>query len=137
MFTSLGDARSRWVECCIPSAAVEHLAIVLGRRGKVHAPHRERGCDMKRGDLVAAVAEVLGLPKTKASLAVATVANTIGNALSRGERVEVSGLGVFVTADRPARKGRNPSTGETIDVPATRVVKFRPARDLKEAVRPA
>ncbi len=91
---------------------------------------------MKRGDLVAAVAETLGLPKTKASLAVATVVNVIGSALSRGERAEVGGLGVFVTAERAARKGRNPATGETIDVPATRVVKFRPARGLKEAVHP-
>ena len=92
---------------------------------------------MTRSDLVDAVAKDVGLPKTKASEAVQVVVGKINDALSSGERVDVRGLGVFVTTERAAHKGRNPSTGETIDVPATRVVKFRPARELKEAVRPA
>lgn len=56
--------------------------------------------------------------------------NVIGNALLAGEAVNLSGICTLTTIERAARKGRNPQTGETIDVPAKRALKCKPSRDL-------
>ena len=88
-----------------------------------------------KADIVDKVHSVLGSTKADAERAVETVIETIVKSLKSGEEVSVAGLGIFATKARPAREGRNPRTGETIRIPATRTPKFRPAKALKDAVK--
>ena len=90
---------------------------------------------MNKADIVAKVQEVLGGTKADADRAVETVIDSISNGLRSGEEVSIAGLGIFVAKARPARTGRNPRTGETIQIAATRTPKFRPAKALKDAVK--
>ncbi len=85
-------------------------------------------------ELINAVARETGMTKANANKAVHAVLHAIQDALSRGERVAIAGFGVFEVAQRAARKGRNPRTGETIEIPPTKAVRFRPGKTLREAV---
>lgn len=78
---------------------------------------------------------VLGTTKADAERAVETMIDCITQGLKSGDEVSVAGLGIFATKARPAREGRNPRTGETIRIAATRTAKFRPAKALKDAVK--
>jgi DNA-binding protein HU-beta len=89
---------------------------------------------MNKTDLVAAVAEDTQLTKDKAAVAVESVIKHIQDALKDGQEVRLPGFGNFKVADRKATKARNPRTGEEVDVPASRVAKFAPAKGLKEAL---
>ncbi|MEK7613309.1 MAG: HU family DNA-binding protein [Patescibacteria group bacterium] len=90
---------------------------------------------MNKADLAQKVQDVLGGTKTQAEEVVETLIDTIVGSLKKGDEVSVAGLGIFSTKMRPARQGRNPRTGETIQVPAMRTPKFRPAKALKDAVK--
>lgn len=88
---------------------------------------------MNKRDLVNAVSEELGSKKT-ATDAVNAVLGAIQHSVARGERVSITGFGVFEKSERPARTARNPATGEQIRVKATSVPRFRPGSDFKAAV---
>ncbi len=88
---------------------------------------------MNKGDLVNAVAEVLSTKK-EAQEAVDCVFDTIKAALKKNENVQVVGFGSFKVSKRDARKGRNPQTGEEIQIAARMVPKFVPGKALKDAV---
>lgn len=90
---------------------------------------------MNKADIAGKVQETLGSTKADAERAVETIIENITMALKKGEEVSIAGLGIFVTKARPAREGRNPRTGETIRIAATRTAKFRPAKALKDAVK--
>ncbi len=90
---------------------------------------------MNKADLATKVQDVLGGTKTQAEEVVETIIDSIVASLKGGKEVSIAGLGIFSTKMRPARQGRNPRTGESIQVPAMRVPKFRPAKALKEAVK--
>ena len=90
---------------------------------------------MNKADLATKVQGVLGGTKVQAEEVVETIIDTIVDALKKGDEVSVAGLGIFSTKMRPARQGRNPRTGESIQVPAMRTPKFRPAKALKDAVK--
>ncbi len=90
---------------------------------------------MNKADIIDKVHGVLGTTKADAERAVETVVDSIVSALKGGEEVSISGLGIFATKARPARQGRNPRTGETIHIAATRTAKFRAAKALKDAVK--
>jgi nucleoid DNA-binding protein len=90
---------------------------------------------MNKADIAQKVHDVIGGTKVQAEGVVETIIDTIVASLKNGEEVSVAGLGIFSTKMRPARTGRNPRTGETIQVPAMRVPKFRAAKALKEAVK--
>lgn len=90
---------------------------------------------MNKADLVNKVHEVIGCTKADAERAVEALIDEITGELKKGEEVSVAGLGIFSAKMRPARTGRNPRTGESIEVPAMRVPKFRAAKALKDAVR--
>ncbi|MBI4121682.1 MAG: HU family DNA-binding protein [Candidatus Ryanbacteria bacterium] len=90
---------------------------------------------MNKGDLVEAVFSKLGGTKKSAEEAVETVFDSIAKALSKGDEVAVSGFGTFLVKKRQARTARNPRTGETVQVAATQVPKFRAGKGLKEAVK--
>ena len=88
---------------------------------------------MNKGDLIAEVAKVLS-SKKDAQAAVDQVFSAITEALQNNESVTLVGFGTFKTSDRKARKGRNPQTGEDIEIPARRVPKFVPGKNLKDAI---
>ena len=90
---------------------------------------------MNKADIIDRVHQVLGSTKADADRAVESMIESIVHALKNGEEVSVAGLGIFSTKARPAREGRNPRTGETIRIAATRTAKFRPAKALKDAVK--
>lgn len=90
---------------------------------------------MNKADIAGKVQETLGSTKADAERAVECVIENITMALKKGDEVSIAGLGIFATKARPAREGRNPRTGETIRIPATRTAKFRPAKALKDAVK--
>lgn len=90
---------------------------------------------MNKKDLINVVAEKTGMTKKDSGLAVESVFDVIKETLSKGEKVQIIGFGTFEVRDRAARKGRNPQTGEEIDIPATRVPAFKAGKALKDAVR--
>ena len=90
---------------------------------------------MNKANIVDKVHDTLGTTKADAERAVQTVIDSIVSGLASGEEVSIAGLGIFATKARPAREGRNPRTGETIHIAATRTAKFRPAKALKDAVK--
>ena len=90
---------------------------------------------MNKAGLGEKVQEVLGGTKADADRAVECVVDSIVDALKGGDEVSIAGLGIFSTKMRPARQGRNPRTGETIQIQAMRVPKFRAAKALKDAVK--
>ena len=89
---------------------------------------------MNKNDLIEAVAERTGLAKSDAARAVEALLGTITEALQRGDTVAVSGFGSFVVRSRAARSGRNPRTGETIAIAASRSPAFKAGKALKDAV---
>ncbi len=89
---------------------------------------------MNKNELISAVAEKSGLTKADAGRAVDSVFSCIEDALKSGDDVRIVGFGSFVVAQRAASTGRNPRTGETINIPASKQPKFRPGAPLKAAV---
>jgi integration host factor subunit beta len=87
---------------------------------------------MTKAELVEEVARAAELNKRDAEVIVETVFDSIISALHRGEKVELRGFGSFRTRERGPRRGRNPKTGEPVDVPAKRVPYFKPGKELKE-----
>ena len=89
---------------------------------------------MNKQDLVAQVAAKADLSKQKAASAVDAVIETIKASLKKGDAVRLVGFGTFSVADRAATTGRNPRTGEKINIPASKQPKFKAGKDLKESV---
>lgn len=87
---------------------------------------------MTKAELVEEVARASELNKRDAEVIVETVFGSIIGALHKGEKVELRGFGSFRTRERGPRRGRNPKTGEPVDVPAKRVPYFKPGKELKE-----
>ncbi|WP_038111180.1 HU family DNA-binding protein [Tuberibacillus calidus] len=89
---------------------------------------------MNKTELVNAVVESTQLSKKDAAKAVDSVFSAITEALKEGGKVQLVGFGNFEVRERAARKGRNPQTGEEIDIPASKVPAFKPGKALKDAV---
>ena len=89
---------------------------------------------MNKNDLVADVASRTGLSKTDSAKAVDAIVDAISSALSAGGEVRLVGFGTFSVSNRKATTGRNPRTGEKIDISATNVPKFKSGKALKQAV---
>jgi DNA-binding protein HU-beta len=88
-----------------------------------------------KADLVNSIVDrVEGLSRKQAAEAFEAVFDSITQALRSGEGAKVPGFGSFVLAERAARKGRNPATGESISIKASRSVRFRVGKELKESV---
>ena len=83
-------------------------------------------------DIVNRVADRTGVPKMKAEQAVDALFHSMKEALARGERIELRGFGVFVVKPRKRGVGRNPRTGEAVDVNAKRVPYFKPGKEMRE-----
>jgi DNA-binding protein HU-beta len=90
---------------------------------------------MTKEEMIAMMAEKSGISKRQASDALEAFMNGIEGQLKSGNKVSFSGFGTFAVSERKARKGRNPQTGQTISIPATKVPVFRAGKNLKEAIR--
>jgi DNA-binding protein HU-beta len=84
--------------------------------------------------LSAGIVERQGLPKKQADTVLAEVFAQLVDHLKAGERVRIGGLGIIQVKERPARTGRNPATGEAIQIKASRKIAFRAAKELKDAI---
>ena len=91
---------------------------------------------MNQSKLIKKVAQATELNQAAAGQAVKAVVNAIFDALVGGEAVRVSGLGIFNVAARPARQGRNPQTGERIEIAASKAVRFHAGKAVKDALNP-
>jgi len=89
---------------------------------------------MNKGELIDAVSAQTGLAKAEATRAVDAVFDTITTTLKSGDTVALVGFGTFSVKSRAARSGRNPRTGETIEIAASRVPGFKAGKALKDAV---
>lgn len=90
---------------------------------------------MTKDELVAKVSEQTGIKKVDIHKTLDTVINTIIETIKAGEKVNITGLGIFKLKDKKARLARNPKTGESIQVPAKKAPKFLPSKNFKEAVK--
>ena len=89
---------------------------------------------MNKPELIAATAEKAGLSKKDTERAINAAIDTIVAALAKGEKVQLSGFGIFEVKEREARVGRNPRTKESIEIPATRTPAFKASKALKDTV---
>jgi DNA-binding protein HU-beta len=89
---------------------------------------------MNKGELIDTVSSQTGLAKAEATRAVDAVLESITGALKSGDTVAIVGFGTFVVKARAARNGRNPQTGATIQIPASKVPGFKAGKALKDAV---
>lgn len=90
---------------------------------------------MNKQGIVERVNEKLGTTKVQAEQVVDTVIDCVVSSLKNGDEVSIAGLGIFSVKKRAARTARNPRTGETVQVKAMNVPKFRAAKALKDAVK--
>jgi DNA-binding protein HU-beta len=89
---------------------------------------------MNKAELISTVAEKTGLTKSDTSKTLSGLIDTISETLASGEKVTLIGFGTFGVNDLAARKGRNPQTGKTIDIPARKKPAFKAGKQLKELV---
>jgi len=92
---------------------------------------------MKKSDIVDSISGKIGVPKAQVQQMVDDVFDLIAEGLTKGEKIDLSGFGTFSVRDSKARTGRNPQSGEPIQIPARRVPAFKPGKELKEKVNGA
>lgn len=89
---------------------------------------------MTKAELIESVASKVDLPRAIAERAVNAVFDDLVGALKQGDKVNISGFGTFAVSTRKARTGRNPKTGETIEISASRAAKFKAGKTLRDAL---
>lgn len=89
---------------------------------------------MKKSELVAEIAKQSGLDNKSAEKALKATIDTIINAVAEGDKIQLTGFGTFEQRTRSARTGCNPKTGETIEIPASKVPAFKPGKGFKDIV---
>jgi integration host factor subunit beta len=89
---------------------------------------------MTKADLTDKISGLTGIAHKDAVIVVATVFDNVARALITGDKVEIRGFGSFRTRQRRPRVGRNPKTGERVEVPAKKIPFFRPSKELKDLV---
>lgn len=90
---------------------------------------------MNKAELIEAIAEGAGITKSQANMAMDSMTDAIVGALQKGDRVTLVGFGTFSVSERAARNGRNPQTGATIKIKATKVAKFKAGKEFSTAVK--
>ena len=90
---------------------------------------------MNRSDLIAKMAASAGISKAAAERALNAFVDGVAGALKGGDKVSLVGFGTFSVSNRAARTGRNPRTGDVIQIPASKVPKFKPGKGLKDAIK--
>lgn len=90
---------------------------------------------MNKTELINAVAETSGLTKKDSEVALNAILDTIQNAMKNGDKVQLVGFGSFEVKERAARTGKNPATGATIEIPASKAPTFKAGKALKDAIQ--
>ncbi|MCJ8011093.1 HU family DNA-binding protein [Paenibacillus sp. KQZ6P-2] len=90
---------------------------------------------MNKSELISQVSEAAELSKKDATKAVDAVFESIAQALQSGDKVQLVGFGNFEVRERSARKGRNPQTGEEIEIPSSKIPAFKPGKALKDGIK--
>lgn len=95
---------------------------------------KEKENFMSKNELIDAMAEKSGLTKKDCDAAVKAFVDAVSEEMVKGGKVQLVGFGTFETSERAARAGRNPQTGETVNIPASKVVRFKAGKGLKNTV---
>ena len=88
-----------------------------------------------KAELIAAISEKAGLSNKDAGAALSALIGEVADALKKGERVAISGFGTFSVSHRAARQGRNPQTGATIQIAASKNARFKAGKALKDSIQ--
>ena len=89
---------------------------------------------MNKNELVASLADKTSLKKTEVEKVLKAFTETVAEELKKGEKIQLVGFGTFEVAERPAREGRNPRTGETMKIAASKAPKFKAGKALKDSI---
>lgn len=89
---------------------------------------------MNKTELISAVAEKAGITKKDTEAVISATLDAITEALAQGDKVQLAGFGIFEVKNREARTGRNPRTGETMEIAATKIPSFKAYNGLKDSV---
>ena len=120
----------------------------MGRNGLLRGPFWAVDCNMgvggimrsmntlTRADLAESINRKLGLSRADSLTMVEDILDLMADALASGENVKISGFGTFVLRDKGQRIGRNPKTGDRVEVPAKKVPYFKPSKELRDLVNP-
>jgi integration host factor subunit beta len=92
---------------------------------------------LTKADLIEEVLRITELPRKESETIVETIFDSIIGSLQKGQKIEIRGFGSFRTRDRRGRVGRNPKTGEKVEVPAKKIPFFKPSKELKDFVNNA
>lgn len=87
---------------------------------------------MNKAELVEVISEKTGIQKNTVALIISETHETIIEKLKEGDSVKIAGFGIFLSKKRDARKGRNPKTGETVEIPEKMIPKFKPSKAMKD-----
>jgi DNA-binding protein HU-beta len=111
--------------------------LVLKRQGVLHNNLLKisKGPNMNKGELVDRLAQDCKMSKVSAEQALKSVLGSITTAVASGDKVSLVGFGTFSVSDRAARQGRNPQNGKAIQIPASKVVRFKAGKKLAETVK--
>jgi len=97
-------------------------------------PAQERRTIMTKADLIDEVSRLAELTRKDSEVIVETIFDSVVRSLRAGDKIEIRGFGSFRTRQRKARMGRNPKTGEKVEVPAKKIPFFKPSKELKDLV---
>jgi len=99
-----------------------------------HELGQERGANMTKADLIDEVSRLAELTRKDSEVIVETIFDSVVRSLRAGDKIEIRGFGSFRTRQRRPRVGRNPKTGERVEVPAKKIPFFKPSKELKDLV---
>jgi len=111
--------------------ALSIIAAAIQSRWKFLSNKERRPKAVIKLDIINRVADKTGVPKMKAEQAVDALFHSMKEALTRGERIELRGFGVFVVKPRKRGVGRNPRTGEEVAIPSGKTIRFKPGKELQ------
>ena len=117
-----------------PAAPAKHAKAPVPAKAKRAAAKAPAAAAISLKQLAAGLAESHDMPKRQVEAMLGEFVESFAEHLTRGTKVRISGLGIFQIRTRAARLGRNPATGEQIQIKASKKIAFRPAKELKEAV---
>jgi DNA-binding protein HU-beta len=115
-----------------PKKAAKKAAAPKAAKAAKLVPNKSGSITIKQ--VAALLADKYTMPKAQANLITGDMFDTIAGEIRRGNKVRVPGFGIFLVAKRAARMGRNPATGEPIKIKASKKVRFRVAKELKESI---
>jgi DNA-binding protein HU-beta len=113
------------------AAALYHRTLQLKPKRIVAGERQTEAEAVIKLDIINRVADKTGVPKMKAEQAVDALFHSMKEALTRGERIELRGFGVFVVKPRKRGVGRNPRTGEEVAIPSGKTIRFKPGKELQ------